>query len=244
MPAPLPAGTRESFIVTGLAPGKTFYFVIRAADEIPNVSGYSNIAVKQTTGTVTLATPANFAGSVSPGAALLTWDAVPSGGPELGYHLYRQVKGDPATTLLTTLPLAASSWNDSTVVGGTRYQFRLATYDNSAEGAPATLDITVPQKDSAERKQVVHGYPNPAHDKVTFRLTVDAASSGKPTRLTIYDLTGHKICRLMDDVLAPGDHDVNWHLTSDEGLMVAPGLYNVIVDGPSGRTVTRLAIVP
>src|SRR3989442_7591253 len=56
IPAPLQAGSRESFIVAGLAPGTTFYFAIRTSDEVPNVSGFSNIAVKQTTsGSVPLA---------------------------------------------------------------------------------------------------------------------------------------------------------------------------------------------
>src|SRR2546427_7464168 len=58
IPAPLQAGSRESFIVAGLAPGTTFYFAIRTSDEVPNVSGFSNLAVKQTTGgSVPLATP-------------------------------------------------------------------------------------------------------------------------------------------------------------------------------------------
>jgi len=243
MQAPLNAGSRESFIVTGLAPGKTYYFVIRASDEIPNVSGYSNVAVKQTSGSVTLATPANFGASATSRAVLLTWDAVPAGGPELGYRLYRQASGDPAQTLLTTLAFSATSWQDSTVTAGTRYDFRLATYNDSGEGTPATINVRVPKNASADKKPVAHGYPNPAKTQVTFRLSVSATSS-EPTKVTVFDLTGHRICQLLDEVLAPGEHAVPWSLHSDEGCKVAPGIYNVIVDGPSGRGVSRLAIVP
>jgi len=45
-------------------------------------------------------------------------------------------------------------------------------------------------------------------------------------------------------VLTPGEHALSWPCRSDTGNRVAPGLYNVIVEGPSGRAVTRLAVIP
>jgi hypothetical protein len=48
MPSPLVAGTTQSKLVApigGFATGLTYHFVIRAADEVPNWSGYSNVAV-------------------------------------------------------------------------------------------------------------------------------------------------------------------------------------------------------
>jgi hypothetical protein len=244
MPTPLRAGTRESFIVAGLAPATTYYFAIRSRDEVPNVSGFSNIARKQTSsGGVPLATPGNFNASAGPDAVLLTWNAVTSGGPELGYRLYRKATPDPSPTLLATLPLSTASWNDSTAAAGTIYDFSLATYDDSGEGTPATLRVTVPGITS-EAKPVVHGYPNPARDQVTFKLSVDTASSEQRTKVTVFDLTGHTICVVADKVFTAGEHTVAWPCRSDTGQRVAPGLYNVIVDGPSGRAVTRVAIVP
>lgn len=47
LPAPQVSGTRQSVTVSGPFPaGFTYYFVMRAADEVPNWSGYSNIAVR------------------------------------------------------------------------------------------------------------------------------------------------------------------------------------------------------
>lgn len=43
-PMPQPAGSKETFTVTNLAPGKTYYFAIKTADEIPNWSNISNVA--------------------------------------------------------------------------------------------------------------------------------------------------------------------------------------------------------
>jgi hypothetical protein len=244
MPPPLRAGSRESYIVAGLQAAKTYYFAIRASDEVPNVSGFSNIAMKQTgSGAVTLATPGNFSAAVTPGEVLLTWDAIPTGGPELGYRLYRRITSETASTLLATLPITAASWTDSTAAAGQSYDFSLATYDNTAEGTPASLVVTIPGS-APENATVVHGYPNPATDQVTFRLNVSTASTDQPTRVTVFDLTGHKICVLADQAFSAGQHTISWACHSDAGYKVAPGIYNVIVEGPSGRAVTRVAIVP
>ena len=52
-PLPGAAGSRDSMVVRGLQPVTTYYFMIRTADEVPNWSGYSNVAVKSTSGDVT-----------------------------------------------------------------------------------------------------------------------------------------------------------------------------------------------
>lgn len=41
-PSPSPAGTPESWTVTGLTPGEAYYFVLKTADEVPNWSDLSN----------------------------------------------------------------------------------------------------------------------------------------------------------------------------------------------------------
>jgi len=49
-PAPSNAGVTDSMRVRGLTPLTTYYFIVRAADEVPNWSGYSNVATKATSG--------------------------------------------------------------------------------------------------------------------------------------------------------------------------------------------------
>jgi hypothetical protein len=46
--SPKPAGSSETFTVTGLQAGKTYYFAIKTADEIPNWSALSNIVTTVT----------------------------------------------------------------------------------------------------------------------------------------------------------------------------------------------------
>jgi hypothetical protein len=52
-PAPGAAGAPDSMRIRGLSPLTTYYFMIRAADEVPNWSGYSNVAVRSTSGDAT-----------------------------------------------------------------------------------------------------------------------------------------------------------------------------------------------
>lgn len=47
-PAPQPAGNTETFAVTGLTPGTTYYFAIKAADEAGNWSPMSNVVSSAT----------------------------------------------------------------------------------------------------------------------------------------------------------------------------------------------------
>jgi hypothetical protein len=42
-PIPKIAGSQETFTVTGLTPSTTYYFAIKAADEVPNWSDLSNV---------------------------------------------------------------------------------------------------------------------------------------------------------------------------------------------------------
>jgi hypothetical protein len=46
LPAPGVSGATDSVVVSGLDATKTYYFVLRTADEVPNWSGYSNVAIK------------------------------------------------------------------------------------------------------------------------------------------------------------------------------------------------------
>jgi hypothetical protein len=48
-PVPQQAGATETFTVGGLQPSTTYYFILKTADEVPNWSRFSNVAVKATT---------------------------------------------------------------------------------------------------------------------------------------------------------------------------------------------------
>lgn len=243
LPPPAVAGTRESYTMSGLATGATYYFVLRVADEAGNWSGFSNVDLRQAGTAGTLATPGAFTASLISNGVDLTWTE-PVSGSGSGYHLYRRAGSGP-DTLLTSLAVGATAWCDSSAAGGVSYEYKLATFQGPGEGVPAVASISVPSDRLASAKRGLHGYPNPARGKVTLRFAGGTAT-GEPgrVRIVIYDLTGHRVCELVDRVLPAGEQAVEWPCRSDAGKPVAPGLYNAILDGPQGRTITRIAVVP
>lgn len=52
-PIPGVSGASDSLRVRGLQPLTSYYFIIKTSDEVPNWSGYSNVALKSTSGDVT-----------------------------------------------------------------------------------------------------------------------------------------------------------------------------------------------
>jgi phosphodiesterase/alkaline phosphatase D-like protein len=50
-PTPLPSGQSQTFAVTGLQSGRTYYFAMKTADEVPNWSGLSNVVIGTTVDT-------------------------------------------------------------------------------------------------------------------------------------------------------------------------------------------------
>lgn len=245
LPTPQSAGIRESFTVSGLDSGKTYYFAIRTADEVPNWSGFSNISVRAVGGGGSgLPTPSGFLAGLVPGGVSLAWEEVPAGGGA-GYRIYRASGSSSIGSVVHTAPLTETAWTDSAVVGGTTYTYSLVTYSGPSESTPATAVISVPGDVLLTSSPSLLGYPNPASGQVTFRFRAGTAG-GAPgrSRLVVYDLSGHKICELLDETLPAGERAVSWDCRSDTGTPVAPGLYTAILDSPLGRNVTRVAIVP
>ncbi|PWB68984.1 hypothetical protein C3F09_10795 [candidate division GN15 bacterium] len=120
LPSPGPAGSRETFIVTGLANSTTYYFALKSGDEVPNWSPMSNV-VSRTTPAAPPAAPvlvSPAAGSTGVSSSpTLTWTA------SAGATSYRvQVSADAgfASTLVdtsgvTTTTLAIAGLGDGTV---------------------------------------------------------------------------------------------------------------------------------
>ncbi|HEU4725798.1 MAG TPA: hypothetical protein VFU59_10940 [Candidatus Eisenbacteria bacterium] len=244
LPAPQSAGARESFTVSGLTTGLTYYFVLRTSDEVPNVSAFSNVRARLV-GTAALATPAGFtAQAASGGGVLLSWQEPASGAGE-GYHLYRREGASAPDTLLHTAALGVTSWTDPSAVAGIDYEYRIATYQGAVEGTPAVATINLSAAAIAEGETVIEGYPNPARGSVTLKFRAET-KDGTPGRakIVVFDMGGHRISQLLDGTVGAGEQTIQWLCRSDSGTPVAPGIYNVILDGPVGRSVMRVAVVP
>jgi len=143
-PTPQAAGATETFEITGLSPSTTYYFAIKAADEVPNWSAMSNVITKGTDAEET--PPATItdlsAGNPGQNSIDLSWTAPGDDGStgtaseydirystsiitEVNWDAATQVSGEPS-------PQAAGSSESFSVTGlnpATTYYFGIKTAD-------------------------------------------------------------------------------------------------------------------
>lgn len=110
--APRPAGSTDSVRVRGLTPLTTYYFILRTADEVPNVSPYSNIGSMTTSGDN--APPGGIADLVITGTTgtsiALRWTA-PGNDGQTGTAASYDIR-------YSTSPITDANWAAATTVTG------------------------------------------------------------------------------------------------------------------------------
>jgi hypothetical protein len=246
VPPPVDPGVRQSFEVANLDSGTVYYFVIRTLDDVGNISSYSNVATKSTIIVPgALQTPSDFTAQLVPNAVRLTWSES-TDGVATGYKIYRRTGSSALGVPVWSGSVTETTWDDASVVGGERYEYSLRATVGAAESdPPAVAAVSMPHDELSTTSTAMVGFPNPGRGQVTLRFhtTTPDGAPGR-VRIVIYDLSGRKVRSLLDDSLPPGEHGVTWPCRSDAGNPVAPGVYHAILDGPNGRQVVNLAIVP
>ena len=143
-PTPHSAGTLETMTVSGLNPSTTYYFAIKAADEVPNWSALSNVVSKATSAETTPpAAIANFAAGTATSTSMpLTWTA-PGDDSVTGTASTYDIRYSTSTITLANwssatqatgepAPKVAGSSESFTVTGlspNTTYYFAIRTAD-------------------------------------------------------------------------------------------------------------------
>ena len=127
-PAPRAAGSTDSMVVRGLAPVTTYYFMLRVADDVGNVSGFSNVATKATSGDLT--PPSAIADLTVTGATgtslAVRWTA-PGDDGSTGTATSYDIR-------YSTTAITSSNWSTATAVTGEPTP--------TAAGTQQTLTIT------------------------------------------------------------------------------------------------------
>ena len=125
-----------SYVNTGAAVGKTYYYRVKAVNRDGMASAYSNIV----SGKATLPAPVlNIGLSVSSGKPMLAWDAVPGA---TSYRIYRSTSRDSGYSLLATT--TSTSYVNTSAAKGTTYYYRvkacnaagLSPYSNIVSARP------------------------------------------------------------------------------------------------------------
>ncbi len=79
-------------------------------------------------------------------------------------------------------------------------------------------------------------FPNPSNPATT--ISYEVAQPGVIT-LSVYNLLGQEVTRLVDGAHTPGRYTVQWDGTNSKGLVVASGVYLYRLTGANGYTETK-----
>jgi hypothetical protein len=253
-PFPSTSGSTDQMVVTGLNQGTDYYFIIRAADEAANWSGYSNLAVGTTQScSAPASAPGSFTAVADTGQVLVTWNTT-SDPLAQEFNLYRATgaSGPFSPTPYQNLPVSQTSFLDTNVSPGTTYRYRA-----SWEGTPATCEspftptrtVTTPgtppptpPPGEAEGPSI-QVLPNPATSTLRLVINVTAATA-QAVSVRLYDMNGRWIATLADGSYPPGSSEVGWARLGREGERVAPGYYEVLGTVGNAKVRERLILLP
>ena len=66
-------------------------------------------------------------------------------------------------------------------------------------------------------------YPNPFNPST--QISFDIPEGSELVRLNIYNILGKKVSTLLNNVVNPGKHKIEWNAKDNEGNPVASGIY-------------------
>jgi hypothetical protein len=88
--------------------------------------------------------------------------------------------------------------------------------------------------------KVEQSYPNPFNSSATIRFAVPLETH---VNVTVYDLMGRKIARLMSARAKPGRHSLTWNGKNDEGIAVGSGIYVCLVTAEKHRAARKMILL-
>jgi len=249
LPSPGDPGTTDSFVVGGLAPGSTYYFVLRTADEVPNWSFFSNVAV-----VITPSLPdTNKRGDETPPPPIagltattvregisLAWS--PSSAPDVaGYVVYRSYSQDEYEQITQGL-VYGTAYLDRDVVAGASYDYTVTAVDNSGNESPfAQAASAIAPTPPPVATRLLAPFPDPCLNEAVLRYEV--SDGGTCGSIKIFDINGRIIRDLNVGSMGPGQYAVTWDLKTSNGERVAAGIYFCVLSSKDMTSTRKIAVL-
>ena len=84
-------------------------------------------------------------------------------------------------------------------------------------------------------------YPNPFNP--TTQISFDVPEGSELVRLNIYNILGKKVSTLLDNVVNPGKHKIEWNAKDNDGNPVASGIYFYELSSPSFTARKKMLLI-
>jgi hypothetical protein len=249
-PTPHAAGVQESLMVTGLTSNRTYYFAIKAADEVPNWSAISNVVNGTTLDVIPPATIHDLSAitGVNPGEISISWTAPGNDnliGTANSYIIKAATREITAANFDSFLsignppaPLAGGSsqqWVVSDLAPGVVYYIAIISSDSTGNSSELSNVPSATAKSFGtqginelagipESYELDQNYPNPFNPSTSIKFSL--LNPGN-TKIDIYDALGRSIKALVNEYIPAGNFLCLWDGTDNRGDAVASAIYFV-----------------
>jgi hypothetical protein len=160
-----------------------------------------------------------------------------------GFKIYRQQGDDsPMVLIADRLPADVSTYLDADIRPGGTYLYTVSAVDtDGSETRSMAAKVTVTPRQFA----LGQNYPNPFNPTTTITFDLPLAAS---VSIIIYDVLGHEVRRLVDEVKPAGRHETTWRGRNNLNQPVASGAYfyrftALASNGKSFSTVKKLVLM-
>lgn len=246
----VPEATMSLFRYTGVAWAPAAVSIPSPANnyvESPGISTFSDWTIGDADHPLPIQL-ASFTGiAQTSGDILLTWTTV-SEVNNFGFFVERKRPAEQEYTSIeggfvpgngtTNIPQTYTFTDVQPGAGTWMYRLRQMDLDGSSTySEPVTVNVTTSVHESLE--PVTFGldqnYPNPFNPSTNIAYRV--AAHGK-VKLQVYDMLGHEIATLVDEIKEPGSYVTSWNA----GLM-SSGMYFYRIETPTNTAVKRMTLL-
>jgi flagellar hook capping protein FlgD/uncharacterized protein DUF2341 len=171
--------------------------------------------------------------------AILTWE-VSDAARDVRYALTRQEPGgapQPVDAEVEGGPDAYRVVDPNPPSGGASYWLEVVERDGSVR----VLGSTALGRQVEERLVLEANRPNPFRNATTMAFRMDGPGDA---RLRVFNLAGREVARPWSGWLAAGPHEVTWNGTGAGGGSLAPGMYLLRLETPSGFRALKMTKMP
>lgn len=153
----------------------------------------------------------------------------------LRYNVYRSTSSPVLLNpqyLIGDAPGTVTEYMDRSAKNAQPYYYAVAAFYNQGESVPSNEVMITLSTDGVEdiSSAIPSGFvlgqnrPNPFNPSTTIQFAVP---EGAPShiRISVYDIQGGIVCRLVDSIKKPGIYSVEWNGRDSAGKSVSSGVY-------------------
>ena len=250
-PAPIPGGTRQTFVMRGLTRGTPYWLGLRAMDEAGNWSAVSNIVpFNWPPDAAPPSAPSGVATEQLSGTSTVRVTWAPNSEADLaGYRVYRATATEGPWQQVASLGNSVAHWLDGQLPpGADALWYAVSAFDQSGgEGARSAasqvvLSSSLPAPPMAWGIQAA--YPNPARVGEVMRIPIEIPASGGSAHVLLLDGAGRQVRRFELGGSPAGIDVIAWDGMNDAGRPCVPGVYRAVLIAPGASKSVNVARVP